>query len=508
MIRRFFRQPRAVLSRQVLWRNERLLNAGVDQTHLAIADAPTDKVPFSFSIIGDTDAGSFEQSDQPSTAANFSQRFAQQLTAHLGDSRFLLHTGDVTYPKGSFNNYFRGFLSPYKALLSRPVAQGYTAQDIVFNRPLLPVPGNHDYADIPLLNRLWQKIQQIGSCALRKTTGIELGNLGGEGGLAYGQTFLDDLASIPTEQLSAHLTAHYSAIKHDAIKQSSRAQRLSNISPDLSPLKYCLNYRPGKFTCLPNRYYSFRYSGIDFFALDSNTWRRSSDSEDFDHEQLAWLESALIRSWRDPDSLGRIIYLHHSPYTTEVVRAHQPETMKVREHLRRVFDQVALILALDDANKVEPAGKWRSAQASDLAQPAVVDLVISGHAHCLEHLQTTNTGHCDNQTHWLVCGGSGQGLRAQRRDEKTILENVSIENRLQPTVVAHSNLYAGIHGQGQTKQKLHSFVRIDVTPTGPALLTINPFIVTSSDGVWQTRPLAPIAIAKATGSVRRKTLAA
>ena len=34
----------------------------------------------------------------------------------------------------------------------------------------------------------------------------------------------------------------------------------------------CLRYQPGNLTRLPNRYYTFRYGGIDFFALDSNTF--------------------------------------------------------------------------------------------------------------------------------------------------------------------------------------------------------------------------------------------
>ena len=36
----------------------------------------------------------------------------------------------------------------------------------------------------------------------------------------------------------------------------------------------CLNYQSGKFTRLPNRYYTFHYGGIDFFALDSNTFNQ------------------------------------------------------------------------------------------------------------------------------------------------------------------------------------------------------------------------------------------
>ena len=54
---------------------------------------------------------------------------------------------------------------------------------------------------------------------------------------------------------------------------------------------------------------------------------------------------SLVESWRSSKTVGRIIYLHHSPYTTETSRWQQSETLWVRKHLRAVLDRVAAELA-------------------------------------------------------------------------------------------------------------------------------------------------------------------
>lgn len=476
----------AALAQQVKWQDHSLASVGIEQTRLAISDAPTDRTPFSFMVMGDTDAG-LQKSRSASNPADFATSFAQQMMAHVSDSRFVLHTGDVTYPDGSFENYLHGFLQPYQALLSQlPSSAAYCADDVVFDLPLLPVLGNHDYAKPSKLAQLWQKLQRLGQDSLRQLLGVDWGRCGGQGGEAYAQTFLDDLASLPADQLKAHLMAHYSA-------ENSAKSPLTTDLPTAHK-KYCLDYRPGEFTRLPNRYYSFRYGGIDFFALDSNTWNCPPDAKGFDHEQLAWLEKSLLLSWQDPDSLGRIIYLHHSPYTTEVVRAHQQETLWVRRHLREVFDQVSLSLSLHHRTKAT-----KHALSLLPTQPPVVDLVISGHAHCLEYLKTNNTGHADYHTDWLVCGGSGRGLRAQCADPQ-ILENVFGAGRAETKVVAQSQLYAGVHQQGNVRQKLHSFVRVDICPEAAQLITLRPFVVMLTDGQWETKALAPIHAGRCTAT--------
>ena len=85
------------------------------------------------------------------------------------------------------------------------------------------------------------------------TTGrvdLDVGWHGSDQGDAYARAFLDYLANIrDNARLERHLDANYT-LKHRGDS--------------------CLNYQSGKFTRLPNRYYTFHYGGIDFFCPDSN----------------------------------------------------------------------------------------------------------------------------------------------------------------------------------------------------------------------------------------------
>lgn len=467
------------LCEQVRWQHSRIKQGGIDQTQLAIADAPTEPVPFSFLVMGDTDAGLRAQTrSSESSSSEFSTAFAQQLMLQLKENRFLLHTGDVTYPVGSYDNYLRGFLQPYQALLaSLPKNGGYRSDDVVFTRPLLPVPGNHDYAgskDSGLFQHLLRAL-----CDRLRTVGIDWGHYGGAGSEAYGQTFLDDLAKRSPAQLTAHLTAHYAALCSRT--NDSEALQPEGLEKGAKNPAYCLNYQPGQFTRLPNRYYRFCYGGIDFFALDSNTWNTSSDAQNFDADQLAWLEASLIASWQTPSTIGRIIYLHHSPYTTEEIRWQQSETLWVRRHLRAVLDRVAAAL------EKSPAQRYHK-------QIPLIDLTISGHAHCLEHLKTAGTDHADSEMDWLVCGGSGAGLRRQRQAGSDILEKMAHGKRSYTGIIAKSQLYAGAHGHRSKKQRFHSFVQVNVRPQQVQKIEVCPFIVSRAAGEWQTRALSPLSL--------------
>ncbi|MDJ0576408.1 MAG: metallophosphoesterase, partial [Xenococcaceae cyanobacterium MO_234.B1] len=104
-------------------------------------------------------------------------------------------------------------------------------------------------------------------------------------------------------------------------------------------------------------------------------------------EQLEWLKASLVASWHDETVRGRIIFLHHPPYVTETTKWNQGQTLAIRDRLRQVFDDV-----VKDIGAL-PEGR------------SVVDMVISGHAHCMEHLYTKNTGYADSHINWIVCGG-------------------------------------------------------------------------------------------------------
>ncbi len=491
----------ARLAAQVQWQHSKVRQGQIDQSQLSIADAPSGAVPFSFMVIGDTDAGTPSQStsngenDSMFAAGVLAERLRQQ----MGESRLLLHTGDITYPTGSYQNYWAGFLRPYQWLLAGlPKSANYRSDSVVFNQPLLPVPGNHDYAESK--SGFWQPLLRA-LCDRLRSVGIDLGYYGGQGGEAYGQTFLDDLQKLSAKQLTKHLATHYSAVVPDAMTAGRiAADGIAFDGEILSHSNRCLNYRPGQFTRLPNRYYSFRYGGVDFFALDSNTWNSAPDATGFDQQQLIWLEQALIKSWQTPNTVGRIIYLHHSPYTTESMRWQQPETLWVRRHLRAVLDRVAAHLteqlkkpdSLD--NQALPDGKVFP--GNRLPDDPWVDLVISGHAHCFEHVKTTETGHADAGTDWVVCGGSGAGLRRQREAGTDILENLSQGGKSCTRVVAKSQLYAGLHGRSHKKQLFHSFVRIEVQPHQPQKILIRPFVMSWHPEGWQTKALNPIKVGR------------
>ena len=478
------RSAASTLSTQVQWQHPTVVQAGIDQTWLAIADGVSDwqaDIPFSFTVIGDTDAGDLDSA----LGDNFAAMFAQQMMPEMAKSRFLLHMGDVTYPLGTYQNYLSGFLHPYYALLTAlPARVDYGCKShaskrspaVVFDWPVLPVPGNHDYARLPFWSNCRQRLLRFVCDRLHRLTGIDWGHYGGQGGEAYGQTFLDDLSQLSPSQLKQHLMRHYDSLLDPSERDTSD-------QPDSTKPAYCLTYRPGQFTRLPNRYYRYHYGGIDFFALDSNTWKGSAEAPGFDRAQLDWLEKELVNSWRSARSIGRVIYLHHSPYTTETRRWQQSETLLVRRHLRGVLDRVKATL---------------NAELEDgfLSDSPLVDLVISGHAHCLEHLKTEQTGHGDAHIDWLVCGGSGTSLRRQRSSGRDILEEMTVEGLPLAQVVARSQTYVGVHGHGEKTQHFHSFVTIDVQPDAQSLLTVRPFVVVKGHSGWQTKGLAEIRVGR------------
>lgn len=456
------------LEQQVRWQSDHFVKAQIDQTRLSISDSPIGhSTPFSFVVIGDTDPGLTDLGT--SAQAVFSEAFSQQLGKALNNSRFLLHTGDITYPSGTYENYFNGFLKPYRMLLSQlPVSAKYNPQSIVFRQPFLPVIGNHDCGRAH--RSLWQR-SWLFMCDRLRQLGIDLGHYGGDGGEAYGKLFLDDLAALSAVDIAKHLAAAYSAKCYTGFNSVHSEQ-------------HCLNYQPGAFTRLPNRYYQFHYSGIDFFALDSNSWNTSNQQENFDQAQLDWLENALVASHQNPNACGRIIYLHHSPYTTEELRWQQSDTLWVRRHLRSVLDRSQRRLAALDQHPQTPYASQNK---------RLVDLVISGHAHCLEYVKTVDTGHADSQLDWLVCGGSGVSLRRQRKAEGDILERLENKNGHSYTdVVAKSQMYVGRHSHKRTKQNLHTFVRIDVRPDCHRRLSIQPFVVSQDSEGWHTQSLSAI----------------
>lgn len=505
------------MQQRVKWQDPLILNRGIDQTRLVMADDHPDDGKFSFLVVGDSGTGSH-------WGYNPQRQVAEQMLPHQTECSFMLHTGDVIYLVGSSEYYQKNFIQPYREFLvggKHPDQINY--DQMVFNFPILPVPGNHDYYDLPLVLSLLSLTTLPLRRLLRSQLELDVGLHGSGKGRAYAKAFLDYLKAfhIPGD-LAQHLDTYYTA--HTDTGR-------------------CLLYQPGRFTRLPNRYYTFCYKGIDFFALDSNTFNQPpplpktrdgreqrqvlqkrrqhfeeekqeimetsaglnpdnpSEAEKLDDlqnqisqieelivdidkqlnpvektvtdvEQLEWLKQRLIKSWNTADVRGRVIYFHHPPYVTEATKWQQAQTLAVRHRLRRVLDAVKV--SVGDLTRGRP----------------VVDLVLNGHAHCLEHLQTVDTGHADSHIHWVICGGSGYSLRRQRTEGADLMETVGDKSQL----VARSHLFVGRHGQGSQKKRPYSSLRIDVTDHAHPQFILRPLVAEWYQGQWHNYEMASFVI--------------
>jgi hypothetical protein len=499
------------MKQRVRWREAALVERNIDQTRLAIDDGAAESPEFSFLVLGDSGTGSRYGHDPQ-------REVAKLLVEERDRCRFILHTGDVIYLVGSSEYYLPNFIQPYREFLVGGEHPEHIAYDrMVFNFPFLPVPGNHDYYDLPFIYGLAAQIAWPLRRLLRSRLDLDVSWHGSKQGDAYARAFLDYLQAFHLPgQLEHHLDQYYTA---------------------KTPAGTCLRYRPGSFTRLPNRYYTFRYGGIDFFALDSNTFNSPAPLPDTkegellrrqlkarleelerqqqqimeasarlnpnnpeeaeelddnrtkleqleesqndihkqlradgkivtDFEQLAWLQQNLIESWQTEEVRGRVLYFHHPPYVTEATKWDQAQTMEIRFHLRQVFEAVA-----------EAVGEGRKGRP-------VVDLALNGHAHCLEYLQTEETSRADSGVNWIVCGGSGYSLRRQRPEGGELLESGK--------VVARSQFFLGRHGRGKEKRRPYSAMRIDVKAGTPPQFIFQPLALERQRHQWQRCHFDPI----------------
>jgi hypothetical protein len=507
------------MKQRVRWQDPLITQQGIDQTQLVLDDGKSDESEFSFLVVGDSGSGAHQ-------GHNPQRQIAELMLPHHQESRFMLHTGDVIYLVGSSEYYQKNFIEPYREFLVGGDSPQPIAYDkMVFKLPILPVPGNHDYYDLPLFFGL----VSLTTLPLRRLLGSNLNlNIGWRGsgkGDVYARAFLDYLNGLMLPgEFARHLEEHYTA-------KTDRSR--------------CLRYEPGRFTRLPNRYYTFRYGGIDFFALDSNTFnapspipatkqgdterqqlqvRRNeleqkkmqfmetaaklnpdnpSEAEQLDDtqhqvsqieeiivdidkqlgtdqktvtdtEQLQWLKHKLIESWNSAEVRGRIIYFHHPPYVTEGTKWQQSQTLAVRHRLREVFNAIAQVVG-----------------SLTHGRP-IVDLVLNGHAHCLEHLQTMDTGSADSHIHWIVCGGSGYSLRRQRTEGADIFETP--QGNEDQKLVARSHLFVGRNGHGSQKRRPYSCLRIDVKDGCPPKYIIRPLVAEWYQRQWHNYEIEPFTI--------------
>ncbi|QEY33276.1 metallophosphoesterase [Synechococcus sp. RSCCF101] len=433
----------------VRWRDPLMQRLGVDQTRLMLPKLPQADgawPAWHFLVVGDSGTGRHRRHSPP-------RRIAERLLPHRQGAAFLLHTGDVVYLVGAAEQYRANFQRPYRDwLVDGDRWQTLPHDRMVFNQPLLPVPGNHDYYDLSAPVALLSGL----SAPLRRQLGWwaepDCGWHGSGAGGVYAAAFLDGLAGLSEAELSEHLDRHYVA-RWDGTR--------------------CLRYEPGAFTRLPNRYYRFRQAGVDVFALDTNTFTAPHGSrEPVDQEQLDWLERGLIASWRDPGCRGRLLVCHHPAYSSEATKAPDPATLAVRHQLRRVFDAVA------------------SALAGLAGGRTPVDLVLTGHAHCLELIRCGDTGHADAGIPWLICGGSGYSLRPQGAGGGQVRER---DGAGRERVVAASELFIGRGAIGpDPATRPYSALRIDVGPGAPLSLTVTPLVSERIGSGWRDHTLASL----------------
>lgn len=503
------------MQERIRWQHDKVTKRGIDQTRLHVAAGVEPAEAFSFLVLGDSGTGRHRGS-------NPQRRVAENLVEKGRDAHFTLHTGDVVYLVGSSEQYRANFIKPYREWLVGGDRYKKIAYDrMTFKRPFFPVLGNHDYYDLPRLLGILSGLGGPLRYALRSYIDLDVGWHGSHQGEAFAKAFIDYLQGIPESQLEAHLNEHYD----------------SEVTGDR-----CLTYRPGQFTRVPNRYYTFRYGGIDFFALDSNTFNYPlpldhADSRDsnrqqlqarreqliaektqilrelgkdaanpmadeshgdltgeleeldeaiydidkqldeantsnyvVDQTQLDWLRDRLTASWQDPSARGRIVFFHHPPYVTEKTKWFQGQTLAVRHHLRTVLDAV-------------------QAEVGDQAQgQPLLNLVLCGHAHCLEYLHTGDTGHGDANIPWIVCGGSGYSLRRQRDEGNELTEQVDGQER----IVATSKLFLGRTGKGSTLERPYTSLRIEVSEGTPLRISVVPLVTEQRTDGWKGCTYDPI----------------
>ncbi|MBD0334027.1 MAG: metallophosphoesterase [Cyanobacteria bacterium Co-bin13] len=505
---------------RVCWQHPAIRDRKIDQTRLALDTGHSDEREFSFLVIGDSGSG-------PHTDYNPQRKVAEAMLPHLPDCRFLLHTGDVVYQVGSSEQYPQNFIQPYREWLvggSRPETIAY--DQMVFQFPFLAVPGNHDYYNLPWAYGLFTQVMR----PLRRLLGTHLNpNIGWHGsyeGDAYARAFLDYLKAIPPEQLSAHLDAHYTG-------QTETGR--------------CLQYRAGEFTRLPNRYYSFHYGGIDFFALDSSTfntpsplpqgpsgsdYRRllHSQRDAVEVEKQAVVEEATQLKEQEPhaqerldDLQAKIEQLDEVLLDIEKQLTASPMMSIDAEQLLWLKDCLVSswrnpevrgrVLFFHHPPYVTEVTKWHQGQTlavrqhlrwvldeatKELARSSedrpLVDLVLCGHAHCFEYLRTLDTGHADSHINWLVCGGSGLSLRRQRPDGPELSETFLGSDRetSEERLVAKSQLYVGLSGHKSERRRPYSFLRIDVKAGSPPRFEVKLHVSERHHQTWEDYALDPL----------------
>lgn len=526
----------ARMKERVRWQHPEMKALDVDQTRVALSlsgeneeeKAATD---FSFLVIGDSGT-SRHVSDPPQ------RRITKLLLKHSSECDFVLHTGDVVYLVGSSEQYPDNFIKPYREFLvggKRPNKIRFDR--MTFTLPFLPVLGNHDYYDLPLLSGILSQALYPIRRLLRRRINLDVGWHGSFQGEAFAKAFLDFTQPLSDRQLKSHLEQHYTA---EVLTQDSAETSAEDAT---APVQRCLRYIPGEFTRLPNRYYTFRRAGVDFFALDSNTFNSpqplptdeagramrtllESQRDKLEEKMRSLTAESLSLSTDDPKQASRANSIYGKMEQIEEqlqdidkqLNISQEESTVDTEQLSWLRDYLIAswknpaakgrVLFFHHPPYVSESTKWDQGQTlavrarirevldevqrevGDYSRP-LVDLVLCGHAHCFEYLRTLETGHGDRMIPWVVCGGSGFSLRRQRK-EGPVLEEYG-----EP--VAKSHLFLGRDGYGNRKSRPYSALRVDVSYEEDGEVpqfTLRPLVAEKYQGRWSENELDPIVLEK------------
>lgn len=506
----------ARMKQRVRWGDPVLKQHSVDQTRLEITgdDSELRQNGFSFLVIGDSGT-SRHLYNKPQ------RHVTERMLEHIEDCEFILHTGDVVYLAGSSEQYPENFIKPYKEFIVGGESPDRVRFDqMTFKLPFLPTLGNHDYYDLPIttsvVTNLFTPLRKL----LRRRINLDMGWHGSHQGEGYAKAFIDCLQWVAGDRLTEHLDKHYTA--------KTETGR-------------CLSYVPGEFTRVPNRYYSFRRGGIDFFALDSNTFNApqplpktesgriqrqkmavyradleaqvealtvESDALDMDipeqseraahiyakveqlEEQIWDIDKQLTAAQRDDDlDVEQLAWLRNRLVASwkdksakgRVLFFHHPPY--VTESTKWYQGQTLAVRT----NLRQVLDDVEAAVGEQAAGRPLVDLVLNGHAHCFEYLRTVETGHGDRNIPWVVCGGSGFSLRRQRK-EGPVLEEYG-------DPVAECHLFLGRTGSGRNKRRPYTALRVDVKYEGDCpQIVLRPLVAERQNGEWRNYDAEPIAL--------------
>lgn len=422
--------------------------------HRLKLDVATSPDSFSFLVVGDSGHGGPDQKAKTAVADAMWKEVHDALA-------FTIHVGDVVYMDGAKEGYPDRFIRPYRQWLKDSTSEYH---GMVFEKAFLPIYGNHDYydfPDIPVIGDIVGRLSDsIGSGShngkVFEEAFVQTKALGGADALDYipGDTdktripnryywfTYGDCAFIGLDSNTLDGVEGTREVDRDAVKRREKEakKRQKKHEEDLKQLmkdKKMWDKESRKWLTDDARRRGDEI--IEEIAESAKEVRmlkkaRKSSRKDHDRVQIEWLKTVL----RHEDVVSKkwkIVYMHHSLYSSEDGHTDDPDAEGLRQNLQDIF-----------------AGTF------DGHDGQRVHLVLSGHSHCFEWLSSRSPG--DQDICYVVTGGGGRPLR---------------ESALSKTTKAHSADEAAQTRTGQKQDhfselatsrafaKRYNFVKVEMT---------------------------------------------